>query len=412
MSQTRTFVIVGGGLAGGSAAATLRSEGFDGRVVLISSEREEPYNRPPLSKEYLRGESDESALRVNDPSLYREQEIELRLGTSVAALDPGAREVVLDGGERIAYESVLLATGSEPRALSIAGADLDGVHYLRTHPDSDALAARLKGATHVTVIGAGWIGCEVAASARQLGVEVTIVAPDRVPLERVLGPELGGFYGGVHRDHGVDLRLGHGVAAIEGAGRVESVRLDDGGSIACDAVVVGIGAAPRVELARAAGVTVDDGLMLDGRLATNLPGVFAAGDIANVPNPVYGGRRIRVEHWANAGDQGPFAAKAMLGSTDPWARVPYFFSDQYDVGMEFAGDITGAERLVLRGDLASRELVAFWLIGDRLVAGMNVNVWDVSEPIQTLIARHATVDDRELGDPGVSLAELAARTEV
>jgi 3-phenylpropionate/trans-cinnamate dioxygenase ferredoxin reductase subunit len=409
MSQTRTFVIVGGGLAGGSAAATLRSEGFDGRLVLLSTEHEEPYNRPPLSKEYLRGESDEAALRVNDPALYREQDIELRLGATVASIDVGAHEVVLDDGERIAFEAALLATGSEPRTLPVPGADLDGVHSLRTHPDSDAIAARLQGAKHLTVIGAGWIGCEVAASARQLGVDVTMVAPNRVPLEAALGAQLGGFYGDVHREHGVDMRLEHGVAAIEGAGRVEAVRLADGGTIACDAVVAGVGATPRLDLARAAGLAVENGVLVDARLETSVPGIYAAGDIASVPNPIFDGRRIRVEHWANAGDQGPFAARSMLGSDAQWSRVPYFFSDQYDVGMEFAGDIAGAERVVLRGDLASRAFVAFWLIGDRLVGGMNVNVWDVSDPIQTLISKHAAVDDRALADPDVSLADLAER---
>jgi 3-phenylpropionate/trans-cinnamate dioxygenase ferredoxin reductase subunit len=408
MSTPRTFVIVGGGLAGGSAAATLRADGFDGRIVLVGSEPEEPYIRPPLSKEYLRGEAGEDALRVNEPALYRDQEIELRLGIPVVALEPGANEIVLDGGERIAFDGALLATGGEPRRLELPGAELAGLHYLRTHPDSDSLAAALKGASHLTVIGGGWIGCEVAASARQLGVEVSLVAPTRLLLEKMLGNQLGAFYRDVHHEHGVDLHLENGVTGIEGDGRVERVLLADGQTIACDVVVAGIGVTPRVGLAEAAGIEVANGVVVDGQLQSSAPGIFAAGDIANFAHPLFGGRRMRVEHWANAGDQGPFAARAMLGASDTWQNVPYFFSDQYDVGMEFAGDLGDAERLVLRGELASREFIAFWLAGDRLVAGMNVNVWDVSDPIQTLIAKRAQVDDAKLADPSVSLVDLAA----
>ena len=408
MSDPRTFVIVGGGLAGASAAATLRADGFDGRVVLVGSEHEEPYIRPPLSKEYLRGEADESTLRVNEPALYREQQIELRLGVPVASIDPGATEIVLGTGEHIAYDAALLATGAEPRALTLPGAELDGVHYLRTHADSDALREGLKGAARVVVIGGGWIGCEVAASARQLGVEVSLVAPTRLLLEKMLGNRLGAFYRDVHHGHGVDLRLENAVTRIEGSPRAERVVLADGETIDCDLVVAGIGVTPRIELARAAGIEVGDGVLVDGQLQTGAPGIFAAGDIANFAHPLFGNRRMRVEHWANAGDQGPFAARAMLGSSDVWQRVPYFYSDQYDVGMEFAGDLGDAERLVVRGDMEAREFIAFWLAGDRLVAGMNVNVWDVSDPIQTLISKGSHVEDAKLADADVSLEELAA----
>jgi 3-phenylpropionate/trans-cinnamate dioxygenase ferredoxin reductase subunit len=408
MSDPRTFVIIGGGLAGGSAAATLRADGFDGRVVLVGSEPEEPYIRPPLSKEYLRGEADESALRVNEPALYREQEIELRLGMPVAAIDPGAKEIVLGDGERIAYDAGLLATGAEPLRLTVPGAELDGVHYLRTRIDSDALRAGLQGAARVVVIGAGWIGCEVAASARQLGVEVSLVARTGLLLEHVLGDRLGAFYRDVHLEHGVDLRLENAVTRIEGAQNAERVVLADGETIDCDLVVAGIGVTPRIELARAAGIEVGDGVLVDGQLQTGAPGIFAAGDIANFAHPLYGNRRMRVEHWANAGDQGPFAARAMLGSSDVWQRVPYFYSDQYDVGMEFAGDLEAADRLVVRGDMDAREFVAFWLAGDRLVAGMNVNVWDVSDSIQTLISKGSHVDDAQLSDVEISLESLAA----
>ena len=322
MSSPRTFVIVGGGLAGASAAATLREDGFDGRVVLVGSEHEEPYHRPPLSKEYLRGEVEEDKLRVNEPALYRDQEIELRLGVPVASLDPGAREIVLEGGERIAFDAALLATGAEPRTLTLPGAELAGVHYLRTHADSDALAAALARSTRVAIIGGGWIGCEVAASARQLGCEVTLVSPTRLLLEKMLGGKLGAFYRDVQHDHGVDLRMENAVTRIEGAGAVERVALADGETVECDLVVAGIGVAPRIELAQAAGLEVEDGVLVDGHLQTGAPGIFAAGDIANFPHPLYGDRRMRVEHWANAGDQGPFAARAMLGSSDRLAAGP------------------------------------------------------------------------------------------
>jgi 3-phenylpropionate/trans-cinnamate dioxygenase ferredoxin reductase subunit len=257
------------------------------------------------------------------------------------------------------------------------------------------------------VVGAGWIGCEVAASARQLGREVTLVSPTRLLLEKMLGGKLGAFYRDVHHDHGVDLRMENAVTRIEGAGTVERVVLADGETVECDLVVAGIGASPRVGLARAAGLGVENGVLVDGQLQSSAPGIFAAGDIASFPHPLYGDRRMRIEHWANAGDQGPFAARAMLGARDVWRRVPYFFSDQYDVGMEFAGDLGEAERIIIRGDMAGREFVAFWLAGDRLVAGMNVNVWDVSEPIQTLISSRAHVEDAMLADPDVSIAGLA-----
>jgi NADPH-dependent 2,4-dienoyl-CoA reductase/sulfur reductase-like enzyme len=248
----------------------------------------------------------------------------------------------------------------------------------------------------------------VAASARQLGREVTLVAPSRLLLEKMLGNELGAFYRDVHHEQGVDLRLENAVTRIEGSGRAERIVLADGATIECDVVVAGIGVTPRVDLAREAAIEVGDGVPVDGRLETGTAGVFAAGDIANFAHPLYGDRRMRIEHWANAGDQGPFAARSMLGSSDVWQRVPYFFSDQYDVGMEFAGDLGDAERLVVRGDMASREFIAFWLAGDRLVGGMNVNVWDVSDAIQALISARAHVEDDALRDPAVSLTELAS----
>ena len=406
MPTDQTFAIVGAGLAGAKAAETLREEGFDGRLVLLGAEPERPYERPPLSKDYLRGEAERAAAYVHEEGYYAEHDIELRVGVRVTGLDAGRGELALEDGERLAYDRLLLSTGAEPRRLSIPGAELDGVHLLRTFADSDAIHARLDAGGRLVVIGAGWIGSEVAASARQRGMDVTLIAPEAVPLERVLGPEVGAVYRDLHREHGVDMRMEAGVASFEGDGRVERVRTQDGATIECDAVVVGAGAAPRTELAEAAGLAVENGVLVDGRLETSVPGIFAAGDIANQLHPGLG--RLRVEHWDNALHQGPAAARGMLGAGEPYARTPYFYSDQYDVGMEYAGYAPAWDRVVFRGDPASREFIAFWLADGRVLAGMNVNVWDVTEPIQALIAGGAQVDVARLADPDVAIEELAA----
>ena len=406
-TDRQTFVIVGAGMAGAKAAETLRDEGFDGRLVLLGAEPDPPYERPPLSKEYLRGEAEREQSQVHPAAFYAEHDIELRTGADVVALDPERRELALEGGERLAFDRVLLTTGAAPRRLSLPGTELDGVHYLRTLADSDALRARFGAGGKLVVIGAGWIGCEVAASARQCGMDVTVVAPDAVPLERVLGPEVGAIYRDIHLDHGTEMLLGTAVASFEGSAGVERVRTQDGQTIDCDAVVVGVGATPRVGLAEAAGIETGDGVLVDERLQTGAPGVFAAGDVANHLHPALG--RLRIEHWDNALHQGPAAARSMLGATDAYTRTPYFFSDQYDVGMEYSGHATGSDRVVFRGEPATREFIAFWLREDRVVAGMNVNVWDVAEPIQRLIAAGRPVDARRLADPGVPLEDVVPR---
>jgi 3-phenylpropionate/trans-cinnamate dioxygenase ferredoxin reductase component len=403
--MTSTFVIVGAGMAGGKAAETLREEGFDGRIVLLGAEPERPYERPPLSKDYLRGEAERSGVYLQeDGGWYAEHDVELRTSTAAASLDVAGSAVVLEDGERVGYDALLLATGAEPKRPPIAGADLDGVHVLRTFEDSDALRAVLDGGGRLVVIGAGWIGCEVAASARQRGMDVTVVEPQSVPLERVLGPELGAIYRDVHLDHGVELRLGDGVEAIEGSGGAERVRTSDGAVLDCSAVVLGVGVAPRTGLAGE--LAVDDGILVDARLRTSAENVFAAGDVANHDHPLLG--RLRVEHWANALEQGPAAARAMLGRDVTYDRVPYFFSDQYDVGMEYAGHSRPGDEVVFRGDPATREFIAFWLRDGRLVAGMNVNVWDVNEQIQALVRDGATVDPDRLRDPDVELDAVVA----
>ncbi|MEP6952477.1 MAG: FAD-dependent oxidoreductase [Solirubrobacteraceae bacterium] len=406
MPSDQTFVIVGASLAGAKAAETLREEGFDGRLLLVGAEHERPYERPPLSKDYLRGEAGRDKVYVHDEGFYAAHDIELRLGRAAVRLDTAASALHLDDGERLHYDRLLLSTGSEPRRLAIPGGDLDGVLYLRSVADSDALRERLDRGGAVVVIGAGWIGAEVAASARQRDLEVTVLDPMAVPLERVLGPEVGAVYCDIHTDHGVRMLMGTGVEAFEGAQSVQRVRTSDGHELDCDFVVVGVGVQPRTQLAEQAGIAVDDGILVDEQLQTSVPGVFAAGDVANAQHPFYG-ERIRVEHWANALHQGPLAARTMLGGADVDDRLPYFFSDQYDVGMEYTGFTRAWDRVVFRGDPTSREFIAFWMAGDRVVAGMNLNVWDVTDPIERLIRERVAVDDGRLSDPGVALDELA-----
>jgi 3-phenylpropionate/trans-cinnamate dioxygenase ferredoxin reductase subunit len=406
MSADQTFVIVGASLAGAKAAETLRAEGFEGRLLLIGAEDERPYERPPLSKEYLRGEAGREKVYVHEAGFYAEHDIELRLERRALDLDIAASELTLDDGERLRYDRLLLTTGAEPRRLSVPGADLEGVLYLRSVGDSDALRARLDRGGTVVVIGAGWIGAEVAASARQRGLEVTVLDPLSVPLERVLGGELGAIYRDIHADHGTRLLMGTEVEAFEGGTAVERVRTTDGRALECDFVVVGVGVEPRTELGEKAGLTLDNGIAVDERLRTSAPAVLAAGDVANAQHPFYG-ERIRVEHWANALNQGPAAARSMLGGDAPYDRLPYFFSDQYDVGMEYSGFARTWDRVVLRGDPGKREFIAFYVVNDRVVAGMNVNVWDVTDPIQRLIRERVPVDDRRLADTDISLAALA-----
>ena len=404
--SAETHVIVGAGLAGAKAAEALREEGFEGRIVLIGEEPELPYERPPLSKDYLRGESPREKARVHPDGFYDQHGVELRTETVVEGIDPRAREIEIRGDERLSYDRLLLVTGARPRGLRVPGAELDGVHYLRDFADADRLAARLRPGARAVVIGAGWIGAEVAASARQSGVEVTLLEQAALPLERVLGPELGRIYADIHTDHGVRFIGGAAVEAFEGAGAVERVRLAGGATIEADFVVVGVGVEPRTELAEAAGIAIDNGILVSETLETSVPGVFAAGDVANAHHPFYE-RPLRVEHWANALNQPAAAAKAMLGKPGSYDRLPYFFSDQYDVGMEYTGYATEWDQVVFRGDPADREFIACWIHQGRVVAGMNVNVWDVADHIKALIRSRAEIDVRALADPDVPLGNLS-----
>lgn len=380
-----TFVIVGAGLAGAKAAQTLREEGFDGEIVLIGAETERPYERPPLSKGFLQGKSEREKIFVHAAGWYAEHDIDLRLGLRATRLDLGSRTVRLSDGSRQPYQKLLIATGSSPRRLP------GPARYLRTVQDSEALKERFARGGRVLVVGAGWIGLETTAAARAAGCQVTIVEPEPTPLHRVLGPELGEVFAGVHRRNGVDLRLGTPVAEITQTG----VRLSSGERLEADLVLVGIGATPDTGLAVDAGLDVADGILTDAALRTSDPDVYAAGDVAESFNPLYG-RRLRVEHWANALNGGPAAARSMLGQDVVYDRVPYFFSDQFEIGMEFSGDIQGYDEVVFRGDVGELEFIAYWLRDGRVVAGMNVNVWDVVGDIQDLIRSGVKVDSQEL----------------
>ncbi len=404
-ANARTFVIIGGGLAGATAAATLRKEGFDGRVVLFGEDPERPYELPPLSKGYLRGEDERDKVFVHREGFYGERHIELRVATRVVALEPRTQEVVTDAGERLRYDRVLLATGASARRLAVPGADLSGVHYLRTLADADALRDRLGRARNAVVIGGGWIGAEVTASVRQLGLDVSLVAPASVPIERVLGREVGRIYHDLHAERGVELLMGAKVEALVGTHAVEAVQLADGRLVPADLVVVGIGTTPRTELAVGAGVAVDGGIVADEYLRTNVPGVFAAGDVASVWHPRLGAR-IRVEHWDNAKRQAQAAAKNMLDREAIYERIPYFYSDQYDLGMEYSGYAPSWDGVVFRGDPNAREFIAFWLKDGRVAAGMNANVWDVNAAVEALVTARTPVDLERLVDLETPLEDL------
>jgi 3-phenylpropionate/trans-cinnamate dioxygenase ferredoxin reductase subunit len=405
MAARETFVIVGAGMAGAKAAEGLREGGFEGRLVLVGEEAERPYERPPLSKDLLRGERQDTP-HVHPEGFYEEHEIELLHSTRVLAVDAAAAEVSLEGGERIAYDRLLLCTGAEPRRLAVRGAELDGIHYLRTVEDSRRLGAELEPGRRLVVVGSGWIGSEIAASARQRGCEVTMLELGALPLERVLGPELGRVYLEQHLENGVEYLAGTVVDRFEGGGSVARVVTQGGAILDADLVAVGIGVVPRTELAQAAGLEIDNGIAVDERLEASVPGVFAAGDVANAHHPFYG-ERLRVEHWANALNQGPVAAEAMLGRPAAYEEIPYFFSDQYDGGMEYSGYARVWDEVVFRGDPRSREFVAFWVKGERVVAAMNMNVWDVHDELRELIGSRAPVSRRQLEDPDVPPAELA-----
>ena len=401
----RTLAVVGAGLAGAKAAEAARDAGYEGRVVLIGDEGSPPYERPPLSKAVLRGEDAPSSAHVHPDGFYVGADIEI-IHEDVTEIDVAGRRVSLRGGDQIAFDSAVLATGASPRRLTAPGADLEGVHYLRTLEDALALQDAIKSSGRVAVVGAGWIGSEVAASARQMGAEVVLIDPAPVPLHRVVGDVIGDVFGRLHADNGVRLRLGVGVHALRGSSRVSEVVLDDGTTEAADVVVVGIGVTPRTEVAERAGLRVDNGVIVNHYLETTAGGIYAVGDVANAWHPRYR-RHVRVEHWANALNQGVAAGQNIARPRQAYDRLPYFFSDQYDLGMEYVGLGSPADRLVVRGDLDAREFVAFWHRGGVVTAAMHVNVWGVVDDLKAIVSANRPVEIARLADERVALSEAA-----
>ena len=335
---------------------------------------------------------------------YAEHDIDL-VTDHVDRVDPERRTVQLAGGDEVRFDSAVIATGAEPRPLTVPGAELDGVLYLRSVGDSLRLQAAIRNASRVAVIGAGWIGSEVAASARQMGADVVLVEPAPTPLYGVLGETIGGVFAQLHTDHGVELRLGTGLRELRGTTTVSEIVLEDGRVEPADVVVVGVGVTPRTELASTAGLVVDNGIVVDQYLESSSAGIYAAGDVASAWHPHYG-RHIRVEHWANALNQGPTAGRNATGQRDAYDRLPYFFSDQYDLGMEYVGYAAKDDSVVVRGDLDAREFIAFWHRDGKVTAAMNVNVWDVVEDLKAIVGADRAPDLDRLTDPDVSLAEL------
>jgi NADPH-dependent 2,4-dienoyl-CoA reductase/sulfur reductase-like enzyme len=393
-------VIVGAGLAGAKAIEELRTQGYDGDLTMIGAESHPPYERPPLSKGLLLGTADPDSVFVHTSQWYAEQQVELVTGARVSAIDLDRGRVEV-GDRGWSYDRLLLATGATPRRHALADRSGADVVYLRTLEDALALSARLS--ENLLIVGAGWIGLEVAAAARQAGGTVTVVERSAMPLARVLGPEIAPVFAELHRDHGVDLRLNASVDAIEHTPTGTIARLSDGLEVKPDLVLVGIGAEPALELGAAAGLVVDHGILVDAGLRASDPHVFAAGDVATHRHPTLG--RVRVEHWDTAIHQGRHAARNMLGADEPYTRQPYFFTDQYDLGMEYVGHVgrDGYDEVVIRGTAADRVFTALWIKRGQVVAGMHVNDWDSIDALRNLVGRQA---DQLVRDPGVPLADV------
>ena len=408
MKSKPSFIIVGGGMAGAIAAQTLREEGFEGKITLLGQEPNAPYERPPLSKDYLQGKADRDSIFVHPEPWYAEHAVELSLDSAGTSLHPASRTVSTATGGRLHYDKLLLATGSKPRRLDVPGADLDGVYYLRNVEDSDRLKIEFAQANRAVIIGAGWIGLETASAARAAGLEITLLVSGDLPLQHVLGPEVAPIFAELHRSNGVDLRYRATATGLTGRhGRVTGVVLSDGTRIDADMIIVGIGAVPRTEIATDAGLKIDNGIVVDQHLRTSDPDIFAAGDIARTYNPRLG-RHIRVEHWANARRQGVVAARAMLGQDAADVRPSYFFTDQYDFGMEYTGDIgpAGYDRVIFRRHANSNQMIVFWLHEQRVQAGMNINIWDVADDIEGLVQSPHPANPEDLANPAIPLASL------
>lgn len=399
------MIIIGAGQAGSQAAASLRQAGFDGDIVLFGAEAELPYQRPPLSKAYLQGDLAAERLQLRPAAFYEKERIDLRLGVRVTTVNPAARIVIAEDGEEFHYDKLLLATGAPPRRLDCPGSDLPGVHYLRTIADSDALRPVLAAGGRLVIVGAGYIGLEVAASARKAGVDVTVLEmADRV-LARVAGKEISAFFEALHRAHGVDLQLGAGVRAFEGNGRVEAAILDSGEKIPCSAVLVGVGARPSTRLAEEAGLTLANGVWTDDHARTSDPSIYAAGDCASCPSPIYG-RRMRLESVPNALEQAKVAGANMAGGNAVYDAVPWFWSDQYDAKLQTVGVSEGADRTIVRGDRAAMKFSVWYLNGARLLAVDAINEPAAFAVAKKLVAAKAPVDAKGLADPETDLKSL------
>ncbi|MGO2744971.1 NAD(P)/FAD-dependent oxidoreductase [Microbacterium sp.] len=407
MSTIQNVVVIGGGLAAAKTAEALRENDYTGTITLIAAERHLPYERPSLSKDYLAGKSSFDDALVHPADWYREHDVDVREGRTATAIDTGAHTVALDDGSTLPYDKLVLATGSVARRLPIEGADADGIHYLRTVEESDAIHKTFGEGRKLVIIGGGWIGLEVAAAAREAGTDVTILEGGKLPLLKVLGEKVAQVFADLHTAHGVDLRTDVKIEAITTAdGRATGVRLAGGEVIPADAIVIGIGVAPEVGLAEQAGIAVDNGVLVDAALRSSDPDVFAVGDIANHQHPILG-HRVRVEHWATALNQPAAAASALLGNDTEYTELPYFYSDQYDLGCEYIGHASADDRVVVRGSLSEREFVAFWIDGENhITAAMNVNIWDVIDEIKPLIAGYVVVDPDKLADQNVPYANL------
>jgi 3-phenylpropionate/trans-cinnamate dioxygenase ferredoxin reductase subunit len=403
-----SIVIVGAGAAGQQAAHTLREEGYRGSVVMIGEEPELPYERPPLSKGYLMGDEERDSAFFEPQSWFEEHDVEVRSGVAAVAIDRIARAVALEDGSQVGYDRLLIATGARARTLDIEGSNLPGVITLRTLADADRLRALLSQAKRMAIIGGGWIGLEVASAARTAGVEVTVLESAELPLVGVLGPRVAEIFADLHRRHGVDLRCGVEVRRLLGSSDgVTGVDLGDGAVVDADLVLIGVGAVPNVELAEAAGLAVGNGIEVDETLRTDDPSIWAAGDVAAAAHQQFG-RRIRVEHIENALAQGSVAARAMLGGQDRYNDLPFFYTDQYDLGMEYVGAVApGSDpEVVIRGDVAGLEFMVFWVVGGTVAAGMHVNVWDSTDDIRHLVASQRQVHLSRLADPDVPLQDV------
>jgi 3-phenylpropionate/trans-cinnamate dioxygenase ferredoxin reductase component len=394
MTSPSRIVIIGGSLAGGSAALALREQGYDGELTIIGEEQHRPYERPPLSKAILLGDA-EGPDWVGEADFWTSSAT-LLAGVTATAIDR-ERKLVSAGGQEHPYDKLVIATGSAPRRLDLTGADLEGIFTLRTLDDSLTLRSRFTDGADVVIVGAGWIGCEVAAAARKHGANVTVLDPLSAPLVRVLGDQIGSTFAALHRENGVDLRLGVGVTGFGGEGTVSEVRLAGGASVPASTVVVGVGAIPNIALADAAGLElIAGGIAVDAALRTSDPDIFAVGDVASQDHPHYA-ERVRVEHWANAKEQGTHVASNLLGADQPYELRPFFFSDQYDLGCEYRGLADPVhDQLVVRGDLDAREFIAFWLRDDSVAAAMNVNVWDDGDVLTELVESRRRVSAQDL----------------